>query len=130
MNIESHKKTLAILHLAIGVIKLVVFGLITLFFSTFLPFIENEVTREEGPEAAIVFDFVSSAIYSIIIIVAICSAVPSVIGGIAVLKNKEFGMVFLLIAGCISLLSFPIGTAIGAYTIWVFVENNRQQKNE
>ncbi len=38
-------------------------------------------------------------------------------------------MVLLLIAGCISLLSFPIGTAIGVYTIWVFIEDNKAQKD-
>ena len=128
MNIESHKKTLAIIHLVVGILELVIFSLMGLFFSTFLPFIEREVVEEEGPDAAIIFDFVSSGIFSFIVIVLFLTAIPSIIGAIGTLKNKDWGIVLLLVAGCISLLSFPVGTAIGAYSIWVYVENTRQQK--
>ena len=129
MNVESHKRTLAIIHLVLGIMEIVFLGIAALFLQTFLPFIEQEVIREEGQEVAWVFDLISSGIFSILIVVVLFSSLPSIIGGIATLKSKEFGMTFLLIAGCLSLLSFPIGTAIGAYTIWVFVENNRK-KNE
>lgn len=130
MNIESHKRTLAIIHLVVGILELVIFGLLGLFFSTFLPFLEQEVVKEEGPDAAIIFDFVSSGLFSIIFICVLLTAIPSIIGGIATLKQKEWGLTLLLIAGCISLLSFPVGTAVGAYSIWVYVENSRQKKDE
>lgn len=99
------------------------------FFTSFLPFIENEVVREEGPDAALIFDFVSSAVYSLFIIVAVLTALPSIIGGFATLKGKNYGLILLLISGCISLLSFPIGTAVGVYSIWVYVENNKTKKD-
>lgn len=130
MHIDSHKRTLAIIHLVVGILELVIFSLMGLFFSTFLPFIEREVVREEGPDAAIIFDFISSGLFSIFTIIILLTAIPSIIGGIATLRNKEWGLTLLLIAGCISLLSFPVGTAIGGYSIWVYVENSRQQKDE
>ena len=76
MNVDSHKRTLAIIHLAVGFLKLIVFGIVGLLFASFLPFIENEVIREEGPQAALVFDFISSAFVSILILVAIFTAIP------------------------------------------------------
>ena len=66
---------------------------------------------------------------SIMIIAIVFSALPSIIGGMATLNNKSYGMVLLVIAGCLSLLSFPIGTAIGAYSIYVYVENQRAEKD-
>ncbi len=129
MNIDSHKRTLAIIHISLGIFKLFVYGGLIVFFSSFLPFIESEVIKEEGQEAALIFDFITSAFYSVLVIVASLTAIPSIIGGFAVLKEKEYGLVLILISGCISLLSFPIGTAVGVYSIWVFVENNRQKKN-
>jgi hypothetical protein len=130
MNVDSHKRTLGILHLIVGFFRLFILGGVTLFFSIFKPFIENEIIREEGADAIWIMDLVSSAFFSIIIIAVLITALPSIIGGLAVLKGKAYGMVLLLISGCISLLSFPLGTALGAYTIWVFVENNKAEKHE
>ncbi len=129
MTIDSHKRTLAIIHISLGIFKLFVYGGLIVFFSSFLPFIESEIIKEEGQEASLIFDFITSAFYSILVIAATLTSIPSIIGGFAVLKEKEYGLVLILISGCISLLSFPIGTAVGVYSIWVFVENNRQKKN-
>lgn len=130
MNVDSHKRTLAIIHLVVGIFKLLIFGGISIAFSIFLPFIENQVLQEEGTHNMWVFDLISGAFISIMIVIALFTAVPSIIGGFATLKGKKYGMTLLLIAGCVSLLSFPIGTAIGAYTIWVYIENGKGEKNE
>ena len=86
--------------------------------------------EENGAEGFWIFQLVSSAFVGIVLIAIIFSALPAIIGGFATLKEKKFGMVLLVIAGCISILSFPIGTAIGVYSIYVFVENQREEKND
>ena len=128
MTIDSHKRTLAIIHITVGFLKLFFFACLSLFFSSFKPFIENKILEEEATHAAWIIDLSSTGFFSIMILVIVFSVLPSIIGGIATLKNKSFGMVLLVIAGCLSLLSFPIGTAIGAYSIYVFVENQRSEK--
>ncbi|HEY0064058.1 MAG TPA: hypothetical protein VGC21_18220 [Telluria sp.] len=45
-------------------------------------------------------------------------AVGQIVAGICFLNGKPLARVFLLIYSCLSLLNFPIGTVIGAYTIW------------
>jgi hypothetical protein len=65
-----------------------------------------------------VFDLV----WGILVIVAIVMAVVSVagiIGGVAVMKRKEWGRILLLIVSFLNLLRIPLGTMLGAYTIWV-----------
>ena len=129
MNVESHKRALAIVHLVVGIFKIFVYGGVSVFFSTFIPFIKDKAAESDGADAIWVFDLMQGAFFTIIIAAALFTAIPSIIGGFATLKNKEWGMILLLIAGCVSLLSFPIGTAIGAYTIWVYIENNKAKKN-
>ena len=128
MTIDSHKRTLAIIHLTVGFLKLFIFGILSLFFSAFKPFIENEIIEEEGADAAWIIELISTGFFTIMFIAIVFSALPSIIGGLATLKNKDYGMILLVIAGCLSLLSFPIGTAIGAYSIYVYVENQRSEK--
>lgn len=129
MTISSHKRTLAIIHLTVGFLKLFIFGLLSVFFAAIKPFIESKILEENGADGTWIFQLVSSAFFGIIVIAIIFSAIPAIVGGFATLKNKNYGMVLLVIAGCISILSFPVGTAIGAYSIYVFVENQREEKN-
>jgi hypothetical protein len=129
MSVNSHKRTLATLHLIVGFFRLFIIGGITLFFSILKPFIENEIMQAEGSDAIWIMNLISSAFFSLMIIIVLISALPSIIGGFATLAGKAYGMVLLLISGCISLLSFPLGTAIGVYTIWVYVENNKAEQN-
>jgi len=130
MTIDSHKRTLAIIHITVGFLKLFIFGCLSLFFTSFKPFLESKILEEEGTHAAWIMDLITTGFFSIMILAIVFSALPSIIGGLATLQNKGFGMVLLVIAGCLSLLSFPIGTAIGAYSIYVFVENQRAEKSK
>ncbi|SHG66375.1 hypothetical protein [Massilia sp. CF038] len=45
-------------------------------------------------------------------------AAGQVVAGICFLNGKPLARVFLLIYACLSLLNFPFGTLVGAYTIW------------
>ncbi len=130
MTIESHKRTLAIIHITVGFLKLFIFGCLSLFFTSIKPFIENKIIEDEGADAIWIFDLITTGFFSIMILAIFFSALPSIIGGFATLKNRSYGMVLLIIAGCLSLFSFPIGTAIGGYSIYVFVENQRIESSK
>ena len=49
------------------------------------------------------------------------TSIPGIIGGIGVLKRKNWARYLVLVLAVFDLMAFPIGTAIGAYTIWVLV---------
>jgi hypothetical protein len=49
-------------------------------------------------------------------------ALPGLAAGYGVLRRKPWGRVLALIVGILNLLNFPIGTAIGIYTIWVLMQ--------
>jgi hypothetical protein len=119
---ESHKRAIGILYIVTGALQF--FGLLLLailisFVGPFFADIANENARW-------VFDWLVPFINIIAAIVIIFFSIPSVVGGVALLQGKTWALTLVLILGCFKLFSFPIGTAIGTYTIWVYVESKQK----
>jgi hypothetical protein len=49
-------------------------------------------------------------------------SIPGIIGGIGIFKRKEWARILVLVVSAMHLINIPIGTAIGAYSIWVLVQ--------
>jgi len=47
--------------------------------------------------------------------------VPKIIGGIGLLKGKEWGRIVVLIVSFLSLMNIPFGTALGIYSIVILL---------
>ncbi|WP_420315815.1 hypothetical protein [Ekhidna sp.] len=130
MDIQSHKKTLGIIHIVYGSLISITFIFIGSFISILFPFIADEIAKDVGNDADEILLMVSSIIRTVFILLLIFSALPSIIAGIGLLQKKSWGVVIALIAGCVSIFSFPFGTAVGVYSIYVFVENNKQKNDQ
>jgi hypothetical protein len=50
-------------------------------------------------------------------------AIAGIIGAVGVLRKKEWGRITLLIVSFFSLLSIPLGTILGVYSIWVLLND-------
>ncbi|MDX1407440.1 MAG: hypothetical protein R3330_04885 [Saprospiraceae bacterium] len=64
---------------------------------------------------------VLSLLYSIggiIAFILVVISLPYFLAGYGILKRYEWGRIMGIIVGALALLSFPLGTAIGAYAIW------------
>jgi hypothetical protein len=48
----------------------------------------------------------------------VAMALPSFIAGVGLLKRKSWAKIWAIIAGVMSAMSFPIGTAVCVYTFW------------
>ena len=121
---ESHKRILGILYIISGAFQMIlVFGL-SMFISTILAF----ATTEIDPEKEVIFDFIASIFQFLPAVIVIFFSIPAIIAGIGLLYKQSWALVLALILGCFKLFSFPIGTALGVYTIWVYVEHNKQSK--
>jgi hypothetical protein len=53
--------------------------------------------------------------------------IPSLIAGIALLKQKGWARTLAIILAVLALSSFPIGTAAGIYTLWVLTQKETEQ---
>jgi hypothetical protein len=45
-----------------------------------------------------------------------------IIGGVGLFAKKNWARILVLILSAINLMNFPIGTAVGIYTIWVLAQ--------
>ena len=130
MDIQSHKRTLGIIHLVYGSLIAVTFIFIGSVITMLFPFIAEEIANDVGNDADEILLFVESLIRTIFILLLIFSALPSIIAGIGLLQKRDWGIILGLIAGCISILSFPFGTAVGVYSIYVYAENNKAKNDK
>lgn len=58
-----------------------------------------------------------------IIFLALICAIPQIVGGIGLLMYKNWARYLLLVVAVLELFNIPIGTAVGAYTIWALVQD-------
>jgi hypothetical protein len=56
--------------------------------------------------------------------------VLGIIAGVGLLARKPWARTMVIVFGCLSLVSFPFGTALGIYTLWVLAssESGRQYR--
>jgi hypothetical protein len=52
----------------------------------------------------------------------VMTAVPGLIGGVGLLKRKPWSRILLIVLGILHLLDFPLGTALGVYTLIVLTK--------
>ncbi|MEQ8471104.1 MAG: hypothetical protein RIC35_07960 [Marinoscillum sp.] len=124
---ESHNKLLSILHIVYGSIQIFFFVIVHLLMDSILPFVLEEL--DPGSEELMIVEMVFMFVRSLFLILIIVFPLPSIIGGLGLMNGKKWGMTLVMISGCLSLLSVPIGTALGIYTIWVYLENNKAKND-
>ncbi|HEU5100106.1 MAG TPA: hypothetical protein VFU22_13855 [Roseiflexaceae bacterium] len=47
---------------------------------------------------------------------------PGVIAGYGLLRRKPWARTLAIVVGILNLINFPVGTAIGLYTLWVLTQ--------
>ena len=122
---ESHKRILGILYIVSGLMHMLGMIILSMLFTIFFPMIFDHANIDEQWVLVWVVPFIRA----IAVLVILFMAIPSLIGGWGMLTNKSWAMTLLLIIGCLKLFSFPFGTAIGIYTIWVYAEDHRLRHN-
>jgi hypothetical protein len=125
-SLDSHKKILGIVYLISG--TLTIFGMLMLnaFLSVIFSFALQEVDAEDQKAVELVGAFIQYVPAFVIIFLSI----PTLIAGIGLLTKKSWATLFALIVGCLKLFSFPIGTAIGVYSIWIYSEEQKLKRNQ
>jgi hypothetical protein len=70
------------------------------------------------PDAIAITSIVGSSIAFFLIVISI----PGIIGGIGLLKRKNWARILVLILGFLNLINIPLGTVLGIYTFWVLMK--------
>src|SRR6185295_18705724 len=112
MTPEEHNKYLGISHLAYGGLFGLMFIGALLFFALIIG-LSNQQHPSDAPPAIFLFLMMAfmSVFYGMLI-------VPSMIAGYGLLKRRRWAKTASIIAGVLSGMSFPLGTAVCIYTFW------------
>jgi hypothetical protein len=108
---EKHINVVAALQIGLSILGIII-GL--LFFTLFY-FIGDIVDDHDA-------ELVLSIIANILIIVITILSIPGIIAGIGLFKRKEWARILTLIISVLDLIYFPLGTAVGVYSIWALVQ--------
>jgi len=108
---EKHINIVAALQIGFSILGLI----IGILIFTILYFVGDFVDETEAQA-------VLTIIANILMVVIVILSIPGIIAGIGLLKRKEWARILTLILSVIDLINFPVGTAVGAYSIWAMVQ--------
>lgn len=82
------------------------------------------VTGDEGVIA------ITTGVAIAIVIALIILSLPSILGGVGLLKRKPWSRIVIVVLSILHLFSFPIGTAIGVYSLYVLFQDEARGEFE
>jgi hypothetical protein len=123
-TLETHKRVLGIIYVVTAAITLI----IALAIRAVLALVFDFAFEDADPEALRVKDFVMAITSFVPALIIIFSSIPTAIAGIGLLLKQAWASTFALIIGILKLISFPIGTAIGIYAIWLYAEEGKLKR--
>jgi len=114
---ESHVKAVGIIHIAFSVLGII---LAIVIFSAL-----NIVAKipDVGEEATRILQLIGVVLPWFFIVFSL----PGIVGGIGLLKLQGWARIIVLIISFLGLLNFPIGTAVGIYSIWVLFDKRTEK---
>ena len=112
MTPEEHNKYLGYSHLGYAAMHLLMMLAMSVFFFIFIMLMA--ANDPNGGPPAVLF----AVILCFVLIFQILFTLPSAIAGFGLLKQKQWAKTWSLIAGVMSAMSFPVGTAVCIYTFW------------
>lgn len=108
---EKHITIVAALHIGLSILGIVLGAFVFVLLAGIGVISEDE-------DALTVLAIVGGAVSSFLFVLS----APSLIGGIGLLKRKEWARILVLIVSGLELLNIPIGTAVGIYSVWALVQ--------
>ena len=130
-RVGRHIKVLASLWLVYGVLRFMRMAWIFLIGRTFLPSFVQDVVIGSGPYP---FHFPLSRLISGGLMFAGfwagVFAVAELVAAWALFERRPWARILALILGFLALISFPFGTALGIYTLWVLLPTPAAQEYE
>jgi hypothetical protein len=118
MSDQQHLPVLGTLYVILGVLNLIVAAI---FFAAL------GVQAVQFGNASAAMDAMTSDFRLVFASGALLAGVLTLVGGIGLRKRKSWAWGLVWVLACMSLLSFPIGTAIGAYALWVLTRSEVRQ---
>jgi predicted membrane-bound dolichyl-phosphate-mannose-protein mannosyltransferase len=120
---EKHINIIAALHIGLSILG-ILSGIFVFIILNFAGGMSND------HQAQIVLSIIAQVLIGFIVFLSL----PGIIAGIGLFKRKEWARILTLIISVLDLINFPIGTAVGVYSIWALsqtevVEHFKENKS-
>jgi hypothetical protein len=112
-EMQLHVSILGWLYIAVNAL----FLLLAVFALGMLPFIGAVA---DDPDATVVFSILGTAFGVLMVVLGL----PGLVAGYGLLKRKPWARILAVVLGILGLVNFPIGTAIGVYTLLVLLQQS------
>lgn len=118
MSNQQHLAVLGAIYTIVGVLNLIV--AVVLFAA-----MGTQGALSGNPRA--VMDTMTSDVRLVVGSISLLAGLITFTGGVGLLKQKSWAWGLIWVVACTSLLSVPIGTALGAYALWVLTRSEVRQ---
>jgi hypothetical protein len=119
---ETHAKVLGILNIVTGVL-----GLCTaLFLMVVFGGVAGLVGADGDPDAAIVVPIIGIT-GAVLVLFMIVTSLPALIIGYGLYQLQPWSRIAGIVLSIVSLIWFPLGTALGVYGLWVLFSADGQR---
>jgi hypothetical protein len=98
---------------------------LALFASVILGTVSSFVATADDPEATFAAGLIGLTGVGMALVLG-ALAVPCVLAGWGLTKRRRWARTLGIIVAAISLVKFPIGTAFGAYSLWVLLNRRTE----
>jgi len=115
IRMKKHVTIVGAIHIGIAILGII--GALLLFL--LMDFVRGFIPHEEIPDAVMKLIYV--ILTSIPVLIAVIS-VLRLVGGIGLLSQQMWARYVIIIVAIIGLLSVPVGTLIGVYSLWVLMQ--------
>lgn len=108
---EKHINVVAALQIGFSILGIFIGGVI---FAVL--YLVRDISGDHDAE------FILALIANILMIFLAIISLPGIIAGIGLFRRKEWARILTLIISVLDLFNFPLGTAVGVYSIWALVQ--------
>ena len=111
-QMETHVRVLGWLYIVLGIL-----GVLTAGFVFFVLVGSGLISGDQ--EAITILSIIATLVGGFLLVIS----APGILTGVGLLYHRSWGRVLGIILGIFNLPSFPIGTALGAYALWVLLQD-------
>ncbi len=109
---EKHINVVAALQIGLSIFGVIIGIIILVVLNTVGSFTND-------PQASFVLHLIGTIVAAFFFLMS----APGIIAGIGLLGHKEWARILTLVLSVIGIMNFPLGTAVGVYSIWALVQD-------
>lgn len=120
---ESHVKTLGVLHIVLGSLGMVAALCLLLIFGGIAGLVGATDSTGDARIAVPILGGIGAFIFFVLLVLSL----PGLIAGIGLLQFRPWARILTIVLSVLDLINVPFGTALGVYGLWVLLSQGSER---